>query len=62
MVAQSARVHLAGYHPGEIEVQRREGVQAKAHSIQELFATRPVSEQLQSFFGIQRLLYTATRS
>lgn len=62
MVAQSARVQLAGYHPGELEVQRRAGVQDKAHTIQGLFVTRPVSEQLQSFFGIQRLLYTATRS
>ncbi|KAL0024848.1 hypothetical protein WJX79_005769 [Trebouxia sp. C0005] len=61
MVAQSARVQLAGYHPGELEVQRRAGVQDKAHTIQGLFVTRPVSEQLQSFFGIQRLLYTATR-
>lgn len=62
MDAQSARVQLAGYHTGEIEVQRRAGVQQKAHSIQGLFATRPVSEQLQSFFGTQRFLYTATRS
>lgn len=61
MDAQSARVQLAGYHIGEIEVQRRAGVQQKAYSIQGLFATRPVSEQLQSFFGTQRFLYTATR-
>ena len=62
MVAAGMHIQLKGYHAGQLEVQNRAGVQDKAQSIQALFATRPISEQLQSFFSIQRLLYTATRS
>lgn len=61
MRTQAARVQLTGFHAGELEVQRRAGVQEKAQQIQQLFASRPVTEQLQSFFASQRLLYTAVR-
>lgn len=36
-------------------------MQEKAHQIQHFFVSRPVTEQLQSFFASQRLLYTAVR-
>lgn len=61
MKTQAARVQLTGFHAGELEVQRRAGVQEKAQQIQQLFVSRPVTEQLQTFFASQRLLFTAVR-
>ena len=57
------RGHLAGFHAGSLEAQKRAGLaaQGKAERIGHLFATRPVSEQLQHFFADLKLLYTATR-
>ena len=57
------RIHLTGYHDGELEAQGRAGLlaQQKAQHISGLFATRPVSEQLQAFFSDLRLLFTAVR-
>lgn len=57
------RTRLTAYHPGSLEVQKRVGGDAyeKAERISALFATRPVSEQLQKFFGDLQLVYTATR-
>ena len=57
------RFQLTGFHAGELEAQRRAGelAQQKAQQISSLFSTRPISEQLQAFFGDLTLLYTAVR-
>ena len=62
-VDQEARVRISGSHPGLLAVQRRVGSEAfaKAPDFLSLFATRPISQQLQKFFGDLRLVYTATR-
>lgn len=63
VVDQEARVRISGSHPGLLAVQRRVGSEAfaKAPDFLSLFATRPISQQLQKFFRDLRLVYTATR-
>ena len=61
MATKAARFQLTRFHAEELQVQRRAGLQEKAQQIQGFFVSRPVNEQLQSFFAAQKLLYTAVR-
>ena len=61
LVDTEPRIHIGGFYTGAIAVQKKIGVFEKAGTIRSLFVTRPVSEQLQKFFGDLRLVFTATR-